>query len=86
MKNMTLRKFYSKIKQVGARLGECGKSTFSIPSHVELNLDAEAEAEKIAEHFSAISKEYPPLDVTKLPQRVKDKIFHSDVAKDCPQI
>ena len=86
MKSMSLGKFYSKIKQVGARLGECGKSTFSIPSHVDLNLDAKAAAEKIAEHFSAISKEYPPLEVTKLPQRVKDKIFHPDVAKDCPQI
>ena len=84
MKSLSLSKFYKKIKEIGARLGECNKSTFSITSHVEQSLDANQAAEKIAEHFSAISKEYSPLDTQKLPSRVKEKIFHPDVISNCP--
>ena len=86
LKKMSLGKFYSKIKKIGAKLGEFEKSSFSIPSHVEQELDPEAAAERIAQHFSAISKEYPPLEATSLPQRVKDKIFHPEVTKTCPEI
>ena len=86
MKKLSLSKFYFKIKEIGARLGECSKSSFYITSHVEQNLDADSAAEEIAKHFSAISKEFPPLDAKSLPDRVKDKIFHTDVAKNCPII
>ena len=75
LKKMSLGTFYTRIKKIGARIGECEKSSFSIQSHVEQNLDPEAAAEKIAQHFSAISKEYPPMEAASLPQRVKDKIF-----------
>ena len=67
-------------------LSECNKSSFLITSHVEQNLDANEAAEKIAEHFSAISKEYSPLDTQKLPARVKEKIFHPDVVSNCPKL
>ena len=83
---MSLKKFYSKIKEVGARLGECDKGSFTITSHVEQNLSPEAAAEKIALHFSEISKEYPPLDTNQLPDRVKVKIFHKDILKGSPTI
>ena len=72
MQSLSLSKFYQKIKEIGARLGECNKSSFLITSHVKKNLDANEAAEKIAEHVGAISKEYSPLDAQKLPSRVKD--------------
>ena len=84
LKSLSLSKFYSKIKEIGARLGECSKSSFSITSHIEQNLDDTAAAEKIAEHFSSISKEFPPLDVQTLPNRVKDKLSEADAALNCP--
>ena len=86
LKSLNLRKFFTKIKEVGARLGENDKSSFSLSSHVEQNLGPEAAAEKIADHFSAISQEYPPLDTESLPDRVKEKIFHPDVSSHCPVI
>ena len=86
LKVLSLGKFYFKIKEAGSRLGECSKSTFSITSHVEQSLDPEAAAEKIAQHFSQISKEYPPIDINILPDRVKEMIFHTDVSTDAPVI
>ena len=51
---------------------------------MEANFDFVAAAEQIAQHFSAISKEYPPIDPQKLPERVQKKIFHPDVALEAP--
>ena len=66
-------------------MGESTKqSTFTLPEHLQLQLDDEAAAEKIAEHFSSISKEFPPIDANCLPQRVKEKIFHPQVANQAP--
>ena len=78
--------FYKKIKSVGCRQGECSNDSFSLSSHVEENLDPTAAAERIAEHFSSISKEYPPLNPLLLPDRVKSKLFHPDVEKEAPQL
>ena len=86
LKNSNLRKFYTKIKEAGSRLGECRKDPFAISSHVEQNLNPDEAAEKIAKHFSSISKEFPPLDATSLPERVKMKIFHQDVSRQTPKI
>ena len=86
LKECNLGQFFRKIKTVGARQGECSETSFSLSSHVELNLDPESAAEKIAEHFSSISKEYPPIEEQKLPQRVEEKLFHPDVATKSPKI
>ena len=87
LKTCNLSQFYSKIKALGARLGEStNKSTFTLPEHLQLQLDNEAAAEKIAEHFSSISKEFPPIDANCLPQRVKEKIFHPQVANQAPTL
>ena len=81
-----MSQFYKKIKSVGCRQGECSNDSFSLSSHVEENLDPTAAAERIAEHFSSISKEYPPLNPLLLPDRVKSKLFHPDVEKEAPQL
>ena len=41
-------------------------------------LSDEQSAERIAEHFSAISQEFPPLDIETLPARVKSKLKCTD--------
>ena len=53
---------------------------------MESNLDEQSSAEKIAEHFSAISKEYPPIDASKLPDRVRDKISHPNCESEAPRL
>ena len=86
LKDCNPSQFYKKIKQVGARLGEDTTSTFTLPSHLEQNLDPAAAAEQMAKHFSKISQEYPPLNHESLPERVKEKIFHPNVFKNVPII
>ena len=63
------------LKNLGAQPGESTDNcSFVLQSHMEANLTAEQSAEKIAAHFSAISQEFPPLNVVLLPDRVKDKL------------
>ena len=59
-------------------------STFTLPDHNDLDINIAAD--KIAKHFSTISQEFPPIDAESLPQRVKKKIFHSNVTKGAPTI
>lgn len=86
LKSSNLRNFYKKIKDTGSRLGECKSGSFSISSHVEHNLSPDESAERIAQHFSSISKEFPPIDTTLLPKRVQEKILHPDVSTKAPTI
>ena len=86
LKSLKLKDFFSKIKNIGAKIGECQGETFTLSSHVEENLSPSEAAEKIAQHFSSISKEYLPLKFDSLPERVKVKITHPQVSRDCPLI
>ena len=66
---------YSTLKRMGAQPGDCSDShTFTLPSHQSANLTPKQSAECIAEHFSEISKTFPPLSVDLLPERVKTKL------------
>ena len=56
------------------RPGEAPTKSFSLPDHVDCGLTALQSAEEIADFFSKISQEYEPLDVEKLPERVKVKL------------
>ena len=61
------------IKRLGAQPGEMqDEGNFSLPDHQ--NLTAEQSANRIAQKFSEISQEYPPITVEKLPERVQTKI------------
>ena len=71
-------RIFSVLKRLGAVPGDCSDSnTFSLPAHERENMSPEQSAERIAEHFAAISRDFPPLDVARLPLRVRNKI-HSD--------
>ena len=69
------------LKQLGAQPGDCPESkTFSLSEHERENLSPEQSAERIATHFSAISSEYPPLQIEQLPSRVRDKLIPGELA------
>ena len=66
---------YSTLKRLGAQPGDCTDSnTFSLPSHLSENLTAQDSAERIADHFSDISKTFPPLSLELIPDRVRIKL------------
>ena len=51
---------FSVLKRLGAVPGDCSDSnTFSLPAHERENMSPEQSAERIAEHFAAISRDFP---------------------------
>ena len=69
---------YPALKRIGLRPGEQTQSAFQLPNHAELNLTSAQSAELIAEHFSSISQEYAPLDVSSLPPNVQTFLLNND--------
>ena len=66
---------YNILKKMGAMPGDCiDANTFSLPNHEQENLSTEQCAERMADHFAAISQEFRKLDVNNLPARVKNKL------------
>ena len=76
---------YNVLKKMGAQPGECDEgSRFTLPSHE--NLTPLESAEKILEHFSRISREFPPLTMETLPDRVKHKMNNPESESTIPHI
>ena len=76
---------YTILKKLGARPGECEEANiFSLPCHE--GLTNQESADKIPEHFSKISREFPPLDSETLPNRVKDKLGDPEKESKIPKI
>ena len=72
-------KAFSILKKMGAQPGDCvDANTFTLPDHESENLSEEQSAERIAVHFAAISQEFPPLDIARLPARVQTKLECQD--------
>ena len=66
---------FSTLKRLGAQPGDCTDSnTFSLPSHLSDNLTVAESAERIADHFSDISKSFLPLSMDLLPDHVQAKL------------
>ena len=65
---------YSVLKRLGLQPGDGDSNGFTLPSHLDDNLTEEGSAEKIANHFSEISQQFPPLDVSLLPEDVQSKL------------
>ena len=70
---------YPALKRMCQRPGDDSQTGFQLPAHTELNLSAAQSAEIIAEHFSSISQEYHPLDLTLLPPNIQSFL------EDCDQ-
>ena len=60
--------------KLSARPGQDNSTSFTLPNHIDANLTADQSAQEICSFFSSISKEYKPLDITSLPERVKLKL------------
>ena len=70
---------YNILKKMGAQPGDCiDANQFTLPNHESENLCDEESAERIVQHFATISQEYPPLDVSSLPDRVQTKLQSED--------
>ena len=68
-------KAYKILKTMGAKPGDCtDDGYFTLPSHQKDGLNNEQSAERMADYFAKISKEYQALDIELLPDRVKDKL------------
>ena len=66
-------KAYTALKRMGAQPGDClDDGSFSLKEHSDANLSLAESAERISEHFAAISQLYQPLDITRLPTYVRE--------------
>ena len=76
---------YTMLKKMGAQPGECDEgNTFTLPHHENLShLEA---ADKIAEHFARISREFPPIKMETLPERVVKKMHNPESESNAPVI
>ena len=64
------------LKRLGGVPGDCAdKGDFTVLSHQFQNLSAEECTARILKYFTDISKEYEPLDICRLPVRVKVKLL-----------
>ena len=80
-------KYYSTLKRMGAQPGDCSDvGSFTLLNHMESNLTSEECTENIAQHFAKISQEFLPLDVSTLPNDVKDKLIAPINPSDIPKI
>ena len=72
-------KAYQVMKKLRSQPGDCSdEGAFTLISHVVNNLTTEESIEKIAEHFSKISQEFDPIDVSKLSPSLRLKLEKSD--------
>ena len=75
LKNTKPGQAYGILKKMGTQPGDCiDSNTFSLPNHESENLTEQQSAERITQHFSEVSQEFPPLDVASLPQHIQDKL------------
>ena len=77
-------KAYNILKKMGARPGDNNDCTFTLNGHEYLT--PFESANKIAEHFSKVSKEFTPLGVDKLPVRVQNKLESPEEDSKIPTI
>ena len=69
---------YPALKKLGLRPGDEPQAAFQLPAHAELNLSPAQSAEIIADHFSSISQEYQPIQMSSLPPNVQSYLSTCD--------
>ena len=78
---------YKSLKKLSAQPGDLSdEGNFTLISHLEANLDTEQSIEKIAQYFSSISQEFPPLTLQSLPEDVQAKIHQPVILQELPEI
>ena len=71
---------YPFIKKLGSR-PHSGDKGFQLPSHAAKNLSHQQSAEVIADHFSKISQELPPLTINSLPDYIATVLSSPDLSQ-----
>ena len=71
---------YSALHKLGVRPGDSMSNTFHLPSHVENNLSPGQSVELIADHFSAISQDYDPINIDNFPAKMRYDLRHPDMS------
>ena len=67
---------YKSLKKMSAQPGDVSdEGNFTLLSHMEENLSTEQSIERIAQYFSKISQEYPPLTLSSLPDKGAFKYY-----------
>ena len=85
LKNTNPGQAYRILMKMGAQPGECDQAgSFTLPNHEHLEVNEAAE--QIAEYFSKISREFPPLNVEELPERVTLKLSSPESESLIPNI
>ena len=78
---------YSLLKKLGARPGDTEDAgAFILPNHVEQNLTPEQSADAIVDHFAAVSQEYCPIEISRLPSHVQHILSQPINVSEIPQI
>ena len=75
MKESDPGKAYATLKRMGAQPGDdLDDGSFSLLEHLEANLTNKESVDKIAQHFSSISQEFPALNIIHLSETVQAKL------------
>ena len=83
LKQSNPSKAYATLKRLGAAPGTCSDiGSFTLQDHE--NLAIEEQVQKIATHFAKISQLYPPLNIERLPDDVKQKIIKESPYSELP--
>ena len=69
---------YSALKKMSLHCNQSVKNEFVLPEHQSLNMSPLQCAEKIGDYFVQISREFQPLSVESLPQRLREYLLSSD--------
>ena len=76
--NGTRHSAYSAIRKLGSRLGKASTRLFSLPQHNDLGLSDSQSAERIADHFAAISSTYKPIRTEKFSPNLRSILSSPD--------
>ena len=78
---------YSMLKKLGMRPGDYDDgANFMLQNHVSQSLTPQQSADAIANHFAAVSQEFPPLEFSRLPQRVQIIISETIDYQNIPRL
>ena len=71
------------LKRLGGQPGDCEEGgTFTLLNHIEASLSVEEQLERFGAYFSAVSQEFPPLQLEQLSDGTREKlsnIQHSQI-------
>ena len=75
------------LKKLGMRPGDYDDgANFMLQNHVSQSLTPQQSADAIANHFAAVSQEFPPLEFSRLPQRVQIIISETIDYQNIPRL